>query len=523
MLDDVRMFLRFAGGLHRFLSTPLSWDDCRRRLEEQARNRNETFLLMMERAVYARPESPYRKLLQWAGVEMGDLRKMIAADGVESTLHSLIDQGVYVHFEEFKGKRPIQRSGLEFEVSAEDFDNPLLARDFELATGGSGGTRRRLNIDFGQVGLDAAGQHSMNVAHGVDRYPEVMWRPVPPGGSGIRNALMRSKVGFPTAYWFTPNSPAWGAEPWKSVVFQKYGVEASRLTDYPLPRPVYAPVSHPGPVVERLAQFVQAGTPARLDAPVSSCLRAATHAMETGRNISGSWFRMGGEPLTTTKAKIFERAGVRTCVGWTLSECGRIGFGCAEPEVPDEVHLWGAKIAVLPRALNLGAETVQSLYLTTLFRAAPKLMLNLESGDYGTLTNRRCGCLLEELGMTKHLHTIRSYEKLTAGGMQFLGSDLLALVDAALPERFGGGPTDYQFIEEESGGRTIVRLLIHPDRGAIDEQAAVRLALEALGGGSRGESMMARHWKTGGTLSVLRAAPETNNAGKTPPLIVRKK
>jgi len=510
-------------GLHCFLSTPLSWDDCRSRLEEQARNRDETFLLMMERAVYARPQSPYRKLLQWAGVEMGDLRKMVADDGVDRTLEKLLDAGVYVHFEEFKGKRPIRRPGLEFEVSTEDFDNPLLAREFELATGGSGGKRRRLNIDFDQVALDAAGQHTMMIAHGVEHFPEVIWRPVPPGASGIRNALMRSKTGRPADCWFTPNSPAWGAGAWKSVMFQKYAVGASRLTGYPLPRPVHAPVSDPSAVAQELARFVKAGTPARLDAPVSSCLRAAAYAIERKLDVSGSWFRMGGEPLTTAKAEVFARAGVRTCVGWTLSECGRIGIGCPAGEAPDDVHVWQAKIAVLPRALEVGNETVQSLYLTTLFRAAPKLMINLESGDYGTFTDRRCGCLLEELGMTKHLHTIRSYEKLTAGGMQFLGSDLLELVDGVLPSRFGGGPTDYQFVEEETDGRTVVRLRIHPDRGPVDEHAAVELALASLGGGSRGHSMMAEHWKSSEMISVERIAPETTNAGKTPPLIVRKK
>lgn len=523
MLDDARMFLRFAGGLHRFLSTPLSWDDCRRMLEELKRERDRTFLLVMERAVYTRPESPYRKLLAWAGVELGDLRTMVAQEGVEGTLRKLLEAGVYLHFEEFKGKRPIQRPGLEIEVSAEDFDNPLLAREFELATGGSGGKRRRLNIDFDQIKIDAVGQHAMTVAHDVADYPEVLWRPVPPGGSGIRNALMRSKMGGPVDFWFTPNSPAWGAEPWKSVVFQKYAVAASRWTGYPLQAPVHVPVSEPAPVVRELARFVQAGTPGRLDAPVSSCLRAATFAMDHGLDLSGSWFRMGGEPLTAAKAEIFARAGVRTCVGWTLSECGRIGFGCARPEVPDEVHLWDGKMAVLPRNLDLGLETVQALHLTTLSLAAPKLMLNLESGDYGTFTDRRCGCLLEELGMARHIHTIRSYEKLTAGGMQFLGSDLLALIDEALPARFGGGPTDYQFIEEESEGRTVVRLLIHPDRGLVDERAAVELALASLGGGSRGQSMMAEHWRSGEMLSVARAVPETNNAGKTPPLIVRKK
>jgi hypothetical protein len=33
--------------------------------------------------------------------------------------------------------------------------------------------------------------------------------------------------------------------------------------------------------------------------------------------------------------------------------------------------------------------------------------------------------------------------------MNFLGTDLLRLIDEVLPARFGGAPTDYQFVERE--------------------------------------------------------------------------
>jgi hypothetical protein len=44
--------------------------------------------------------------------------------------------------EEFKGRRPIARPGLELPVSPEDFDNPLLERHYEASTGGSKGRAR---------------------------------------------------------------------------------------------------------------------------------------------------------------------------------------------------------------------------------------------------------------------------------------------------------------------------------------------------------------------------------------------
>ena len=77
MLDDIRMFLRFAAGLRPFLGSQVTDEDCRRRLLEQLQSREESFLLLMDRAVYAYADSPYRKLLEWAGIEFHDLSKLV--------------------------------------------------------------------------------------------------------------------------------------------------------------------------------------------------------------------------------------------------------------------------------------------------------------------------------------------------------------------------------------------------------------------------------------------------------------
>ena len=49
-----------------------------------------------------------------------------------------------------------------------------------------------------------------------------------------------------------------------------------------------------------------------------------------------------------------------------------------------------------------------------------------------------CRCVWHQLGFTLRLQNIRSYEKLTAEGMHFVGADLLALVEETLPAAFGG-------------------------------------------------------------------------------------
>jgi hypothetical protein len=115
--------------------------------------------------------------------------------------------------------------------------------------------------------------------------------------------------------------------------------------------------------------------------------------------------------------------------------------------------------------------------------------------------------------MTTHLHTIRSYEKLTSEGMNFLGADLLRVIDEVLPGRFGGGPTDYQFVEyEDARGLPRVDLRVSPTVAVADEAALRDLVLDALNGGRR--SGYGDRWREAGTLAVVRGAPLETGAGK---------
>ena len=69
----------------------------------------------------------------------------------------------------------------------------------------------------------------------------------------------------------------------------------------------------------------------------------------------------------------------------------------------------------------------------------PKLLPNVECDGYGILEERRCGCGLEGLGCTLHTRQIRSVGKLTGKGMNFLGNDLVRLLEEELPAALGGG------------------------------------------------------------------------------------
>jgi hypothetical protein len=160
---------------------------------------------------------------------------------------------------------------------------------------------------------------------------------------------------------------------------------------------------------------------------------------------------------------------------------------------------------------------------TTLLSHTPKLMINVESDDYGVLEERQCGCLLGELGFRLHLHTIRSHEKLTSEGMNFLGSDLIRLVEEVLPTRFGGAPTDYQFVEEEDeNGLPKVSLVVSPRVGPVAEPAAIDAVVDFLNHVPGASDSYGERWRQGGTLRLIRREPYATAASKVLALHVTK-
>src|SRR5262249_41698683 len=155
---------------------------------------------------------------------------------------------------------------------------------------------------------------------------------------------------------------------------------------------------------------------------------------------------------------------------------------CVTPVAIDDMHVTMDKVAFVQptmgeRSAASDGANPRALFCSTLHLAGPKIMLNVETGDQAVLSEHSCGCPLGELGFRQHLHGLGSYEKLTSEGMQFTGGILLSLVEEILPARFGGHPTDYQFVEVEETGLAKVSLLISPRVGSLDEGCVIETVL----------------------------------------------
>jgi hypothetical protein len=513
ILDDLCMFARYVAGLRAFLRRPLSAEQSRLVIQRQLERREETFLQIVQAAIYGNPRSPYRPLLEHAGARFEDLARMVRVDGVERSLDTLYDAGVRVSIDEFKGRKPIERPGLSIAIRPADFDNPLLTRHYETRSGGSRGVGTRVTMDLDLVAHEAAYYHQYFEMFGLRGRPVGAWRDVLPASAGLRAILRYVKLGQPVEKWFTqhhPRSPAW-----RFRLVTAFTVHGGRWWGVPIPAPQYVPIGEARQVARWLAAAKQRGVPAVLDTQSGSAVRVCLAAEEEGLDISDTFFRLGSEPFTPAKARVLRRCGCEAGCNYHSAETGVIGMTCETRVEPDEVHVMSDAFGVIQRrrAAGSGVE-LGALAYTSLLPACPKVLLNVELGDCAVLDERRCGCAWERLGFTRHLRGIRSYEKLTAAGMTFLGTELMQLVEEVLPGRFGGGPTDYQFLEEEQpDGLTRVTLIVSPRVGLVPDMEVIAAVLQFLGS-YPGGALMAGIWRDSGTLHVERREPYVTSASK---------
>ena len=126
-------------------------------------------------------------------------------------------------------------------------------------------------------------------------------------------------------------------------------------------------------------------------------------------------------------------AGAAAQIHYGAQEAGGLGRSCLMPEFVDDVHFLEDRYALVQRDIGGRSNLLpQTLLISTLLPRARLVLLNVSLGDQATVVKRHCGCPLEKLGLKTHLHTIRSFEKLTAGGVTFLDTDVISIVAKVL-------------------------------------------------------------------------------------------
>ena len=518
------MFARFPVALRRFLREPLTLPRAQAIVRTRMKQRDENLLRVVERSVYGHPGSPYLALLRSARCELGDFRALVKERGVEGALTELSAAGVYVTFEEFKGRRPIVRNGLELYVKAGDFDNPVARHDFTVHTGGSTGLSTLVGQDFDHIAAGAPMQMLMLDAYGLLKAPAAHWMHILPG-TGLRFLFQRAYFGEYSERWYS--SMGWTAsKSWpKYDLATLYMISWSRLLGLPIPFPEIVPLDEAVVIARWIRDTVAKRGRCFLSSNVSHALRVAIAAQEAGIDLSGATFRVGGEPITASKVRIIEESGVRIVPAYGMVEISTVGLGCPNGSHPDDVHLARDTVALVTHSHPVdGADvTVPAFRLTTLTDTVTKVMLNVQVDDYGVVEERACGCPLEAYGYTVHLHDIRSYSKLLGEGVTLIGNEMLHILEHVLPTRFGGTAMDYQLSEEEDQqSLTRLYLIVSPRVAVRDERELVATLIEALRASSPAAGVAGTVWRQAETIRVKRAEPVWTARGKLLPLHIQR-
>ena len=155
LFSDLKMYARFAWGLRGFLKHTITLEEAKAIVHQRMKERETNFLRLVKRGIFGYLKSPYLPLMKLAQCDLGDIENMLRNKGLKGTLMALREAGVYVSFEEFKGRKPIVRKGKVIPARTHDFDNPYLTRYYQAETGGTTGAGTHVGMDLDHISSQA--------------------------------------------------------------------------------------------------------------------------------------------------------------------------------------------------------------------------------------------------------------------------------------------------------------------------------------------------------------------------------
>lgn len=509
-----RRGLTVTRGLRGLVRRPVTLEESRSVIEQEVRHRAPRLLASLDRLVWPFPASPTRRLLDHAGLEPGDVRALVTDRGVDDALEALRDAGVYVAYEEYHGRRPAVRGSASFEFSPPDFFNPVTTADYLATTGGSRSEGTPVELSFSWQRRQGRQRPLQAQMAGTRGAPMAVWLPVFPSAAGFGAVMKLTAGGSRPERWFSQIPTDLRGITTHKQLANRVLPAMSALARAGLPSPEHVPTSDPAPVAEWLQDAVARTGAAALTGYASSLTALARHALERGIDLNGVVGFPASEPVTAGKLDTMRASGMRPFPMYAFVPEGTMGLSCPHCD-DEEYHLWAQDLAVVTRRRDRGDGTEVDAFLwTSLALDAPRVLLNVENDDYGEIrTDVPCACPLGEVGLRTRLAQIRGISKVVAAGMSLDGEVFDALAESTLPALLGGGPGDYQLVEEETTSGTAIALRIHPRVGAIDDDAARAAFRAALAGSDNG--VLARTVWGQRPLRIDRAAPITTRAGKT--------
>lgn len=519
VVSDTIKYAKLACGLRGFLHNKITLEESKQVISTRLQNREANFLSLVRQSIYENPRSPYLKLLNVAGCEFGDIEALVNKDGIEEMLSKLFAEGVYLSWEEFKGKKDVVRGTTRFRLRDRDLDNPFLHGYYYGRSSGSRSAGTRTIWDLNHELELAYYELAMLAANDALDTPIGQWFAPLPSLAGMNGILKHWVIGKPITRWFSPVTESQVRAGLRDKFATRYVIYGGRFWGADLVKPEYVGLAEAVKVAQWIAATNKEFGGCSLKTFVSPGVKVCQAAMENGIDIEHARLFVGGEPLSPAKRHQMEAAGVLIVPRYYISEVGFVGCGCPDASVSDEIHLFHDSVALIQhqRKVEHSKMQVNAFLFTSLLASSPKILLNVENDDYGIVETRSCGCLFDELGFKEHIHNIRSFAKLTGSGMTIMGSDFIRVLEEVLPYKYGGSAPDYQLVEEDSEGQTFLSLIISPDVGKVDEVDVINTVFRELRKGIHGGGLAAGFWSQENMLRVKRIYP-ISSSGKVLPL-----
>jgi hypothetical protein len=191
--------------------------------------------------------------------------------------------------------------------------------------------------------------------------------------------LALTQTGNTPERWYYPAPIGGQPEATNARVLVGVTVAAGRLGGAHIPFPRHLPPERAHEVAEWAGGKVAAGTPSFVAANPSAAARISAAAAERGIDLSGTFFRMGGEPFTPAKEALLASVGASgACYFYNGEVGGLTGVPCADPAGLGDVHLCSHRLALSTREVALDDGTaVPARCLTTIHPTARATAINL--------------------------------------------------------------------------------------------------------------------------------------------------
>lgn len=515
--------IRLIGTLAGYLKKSLTADEAKAILEQRLVQRDSDFVKLVKTCIYDLPKNPYHRLLKHAGCEFGDFENLTVRHGIEATLQELFSKGVYLTSQEFLGGSETVRGSLRFHVESQHLRNPFVKRHIPIRSSGSRSHGIPVIRDLDFVFDNTVSLAVWLEARGLQEARIATWSV--PGGVTLSNLIKFTSLGRAPIRWFSQlDTGSNKLDPryrWSSRLLAFSG----KLAGVSIPTPEHVSLEDPRPVIAWMQDCVKNGETPHLFTFSSSAVRAARCALDAGIDLGRVHITMTGEPVTPARLEYVRRSGAQAFPAMGCVEVGHVGYGCLNPRAADDMHLMkDLQVIIQPEKQKSGSGlNPKALLFSTLRASAPLILLNYSNGDQAEIEKAECGCPLGSSGYDIHLSHVRSFEKLTSGGMAFLDTDIVDILEKELPQAFGGGPTDYQLREDEAtDGTPRLHLVVHPRLGPLDEAELKAFFLNKVGSGAGAEKLTSLLWQQADVLCIERRIPSTTLTGKIQHMHARK-